>query len=360
MTVRDEADHLARVVEQVLAQDYPGPFEVVAAVGPSRDQTRAIAEDLASRHPTLRLIDNPSGGIPQGLNLAWRATKHDYLVRVDGHALLPPGYVRKAVELLDQTGAANVGGMMVPEGVGPFQKAVARAMSSPFGIGRVQFHTGGGPGPADTVYLGNFRRSDLEEVGGYDEALGRAEDWDLNHRLAQAGKLVWFDPTLGVLYRPRDNWRALVRQFFSTGRWRWQVVRHDPKTASPRYLAAPGATLAVGTGLIIGLAGLAKLAGAGARTDRGQRKALRRRNSRRTDRIWVAALGLPALYAAGVTAAAAVSAGGLDGRAKRRLPLAIATMHLAWGSGFLRGMFDQPTRRPSADGDPSEVRGPRP
>jgi glycosyltransferase involved in cell wall biosynthesis len=322
MTVRDEADHLGPVLAAVFDQDYPGPFEVVVSLGPSRDNTRAIAEDFARRHPALKLIDNPSGCIPQGLNLAWRAAAHDYLVRVDGHALLPQGYVRKAVALLGETGAANVGGMMVPEGVGAFQKAVARAMSSSFGIGRVQFHTGGDAGPADTVYLGNFRRGALERVGGYNENLGRAEDWELNRRLAGAGELVWFDPALGVVYRPRSSWRALAKQFFATGRWRWQVVRAEPGSASPRYLAAPCATLAVGAGLAIGLAGLA--------AGRPSRKA--------------AALAVPALYAAGVTLAAAGSARGLDGRARRRLPLAMATMHLAWGSGFLRGMLDPPGR----------------
>jgi GT2 family glycosyltransferase len=346
MTVRDEAEHLAQVLERVLDQDYPGPFEVVVSVGPSRDQTRAIAEDFARRHSALRLVDNPSGCIPQGLNLAWRATKHDYLVRVDGHALLPPGYVRKAVELLGQTGAANVGGMMVPEGAGPFQKAVARAMSSSFGIGRVQFHTGGDPGPADTVYLGNFRRADLEGVGGYNEQLGRAEDWELNRRLAKAGKLVWFDPSLGVVYRPRSSWGALAKQFFATGRWRWQVVRADPRTATPRYLAAPCATLAVAAGLAVGLAGLAGLAAAG-----GTRKTSPMPDAVGSTAVpprrggpTVTALAIPALYAVGVTAAAAGSARGLDGPAKRRLPLAMATMHLAWGSGFLRGIFDQPRR----------------
>ncbi|MDR1190032.1 MAG: glycosyltransferase family 2 protein [Bifidobacteriaceae bacterium] len=315
LAVRNEADHLEQVVEQIFDQAYPGPFEVVMAVGPSDDATAALADGLARRHQGLKIVPNPSGRTPQGLNRAWRAASYDYLVRVDGHSLLPPGYIRRAVEVLDETGAANAGGMMVPEGTAPFQKAVARALSTPYGIGAESFHTGGEAGPVKSVYLGNYRRADLEEVGGFNEAFARAQDWELNHRLIEAGKLVWFDPSLGVIYRPRRTWRALGRQFYSTGKWRWRVIRAYPQTASIRYLAPPAATAAVGLGLALGLVGLVRRSGPLA-----------------------AALAAPGLYAAGVAGAAAMASKGLDRRAQAWLPVVIATMHMAWGSGFLRAI----------------------
>jgi glycosyltransferase involved in cell wall biosynthesis len=329
LAVRNEAADLAQAVEQVFKQAYRGPLEVILAVGPSDDDTWAVAEELARRHPALTVVENPSGRTPEGLNRAWRAAKHGYLVRVDGHSLLPPGYIGRAVELLDQTGAANVGGMMVPEGTAPFQKAVARAMTTPFGIGAEAFHTGGRAGPAKSVYLGNFRRADLEAVGGFNESFVRAQDWELNHRLMGAGKLVWFDPSLGVIYRPRRSWRALKRQFYETGRWRWRVIKTYPQTASARYLAPPAATLAVGLGLAGGLMGLVA----------------------RRGRL-AAALAAPALYAAGVTAAAGLSSKGLDPKARAWLPVVIATMHMTWGAGFWAGVAQSwrgQGRRPRAE-----------
>ncbi|MDR2252509.1 MAG: glycosyltransferase family 2 protein [Bifidobacteriaceae bacterium] len=318
LAVRDEADHLEAAVERIFAQGYSGPLEVVMAVGPSSDGTEDAAARLAERFVELRLVDNPSGRTPEGLNLAWRAARHSYLVRVDGHALLPPRYLERVVETLERTGAANVGGMMVPEGTAPFQKAVARALSSPYGIGAAAFHTGGAAGPATTVYLGAFRRADLEAVGGFNEKFSRAQDWELNHRLIQAGKVVWFDPALGVIYRPRRTWRGLARQFYQTGRWRWYVMRQYPETASARYLAPPVAVAGIGLGLVAGVAGFFL---------RGPKHAV--------------PLALPALYALGVVGAAAAESSGLDPKTRRRLPLAIATMHLAWGAGFLRGVADR-------------------
>src|SRR6202020_2260073 len=178
--------------------------------------------------------------------------------------MLPPGYLRLAVMTLSVTGAANVGGIMAAAGVTPFQQAVAWAMPSPAGVGAEQFHTGGQAGPADTVYLGVYRRAAIEQVGGYDEAFAVAEDWEINHRIRQAGGLIWFLPELSVTYRPRATARALALQYFRYGRGRRVVSRQHAGTSNYRYLAPPAAVAAVATGLIAGIAGLGGLAaGAG-------------------------------------------------------------------------------------------------
>ena len=315
MPVRDEGRHLRDAVGRVLAQDYPAAVEVVLAVGPSRDDTAAIADELAAADPRVRVVANPSGATPAGLNAALRASSAPVVVRVDGHGLLSDGYVRRAVAELARTGAANVGGVMDAVGTTDFERAVARAMTSRFGIGGAVFHTGGGAGPADSVYLGVFRRDVLDELGGFDEHYRRAQDWELNLRIRRAGHTVWFDPALSVTYRPRSGWRALATQFAGSGRWRRELVRRHPETASARYLAPPAVTVAVVGGLAVGGAGLL----AGTRTARFARLGL------------LAPLG----YAAGVTAAAAVSSGGLPVRSRLLLPGVLATMHLAWGAGFL-------------------------
>src|SRR6202044_2920474 len=103
MPVRNEERHLAESVRHVLAQDYPGPLQVVLAVGPSADRTEQIARDLATKEPRITVVANPTGRIPAGLNAALRAARHQIIARVDGHALLPPGYVTIAVDTLNQT-----------------------------------------------------------------------------------------------------------------------------------------------------------------------------------------------------------------------------------------------------------------
>ncbi|MDP9497873.1 MAG: glycosyltransferase family 2 protein [Actinomycetota bacterium] len=321
MPVREEARHLRASVRRILAQDYPGPVEVVLALGPSRDDTHRIARELAAEHPGLRLVDNPSGRTPDALNAALAAATGEVVARVDGHALLPPGYLRRAVDVLQETGAVNVGGIMAAEGTTPFERAVARAMTSPFGVGAGRFHYGGEAGPADTVYLGVFRRAALHAVGGYDPRFARAQDWELNHRLRGAGGLVWFTPELRVTYRPRPTLRALARQYRDYGRWRRVVMRRHPDSVRLHYLVPPVA--------VLGVAGGAVLAATGRR------------------------IGLvpPLTYAAAVLLASAYEGGGLPLPVRARLPLVFATMHGAWGVGFLtspRRLAVEPTRVPPA------------
>lgn len=220
MPVLNEERHLRAAVDGVLGQDYPGEVEVVLAIGPSRDRTDEVAQELAS-DPRVRVIDNPEGHTPHALNAAIHAARHDILVRVDGHSVLPTDYVRTAVTVLEDTGADNVGGLMAAEGTTNMERAVACAMSSRLGVGSALFHTGGDAGPAETVYLGVFRRSALDRVGGYDETFHRAQDWEMNHRIRETGGVVWFTPHLQVAYRPRSSFAALARQYFSTGSWRW-------------------------------------------------------------------------------------------------------------------------------------------
>ena len=235
MPVRNEEPHLEAAVGRVLAQGYGGELEVVIAVGPSSDRTREIADSLAATDERVVVVDNPTGFTPAGLNLAIEAASYEIIVRVDGHAELCPGYITTAVETLRATGAANVGGLMDAQGRTPFEQAVAAAYNSHLGLGGGGFHLAATPaGPADTVFLGVFRRDALKEVGGFDESLHRAQDWELNYRLRRAGHLVWFTPELRVVYRPRSSLRALAKQFHLTGRWRREVVRRHPDTASRR------------------------------------------------------------------------------------------------------------------------------
>ena len=329
MPVRNEERHLAEAVRHVLGQDYPGEFEFVLAVGPSADQTEQIARDLAAAEPRLTVVANPVGTIPAALNAAVKTARHAVIARVDGHALLPPGYLETAVRTLAETGAADAGGVMAAAGVTTFGRAVAWAMTSRAGVGSAAFHTGGGAGPVDSVYLGVYRREAIEQAGGWDEGMLRAEDWDLNYRIRARGGQIWFTPGLRVTYRPRASLRALVAQYFHYGRWRRVIVREHPETASFRYLAPPAAATLVAAGLVAGLAGLASLAAGGPAAAR-----------------WLTAgFAVPVLYLAGVIAVAAALAGGVPAAVRIRIPLVLAAMHMAWGAGFLtspRGLHRKP------------------
>src|SRR4029450_4504879 len=165
MPVLNEERPLAAAVCRVLDQEYPGELEVIVAAGPSGDRTRDIANTLAATDPRIRVVDNPAARTPTALNLGIAASKHKIIVRVDGHGALTDGYLRRAVELLEETGAANVGGVMDAQGTTPFEQAVAIAYTTRLGLGGGGFHLADSPAAQGGAgFLGGFRTA--AGVGG--------------------------------------------------------------------------------------------------------------------------------------------------------------------------------------------------
>jgi succinoglycan biosynthesis protein ExoA len=319
MPVLNEERYLRRAVASVLAQDVPGPLELILALGPSSDGTDAIARQLADSDERVVLVANPQADIPVGLNLAIRAGRHPTIGRDDAHSELAPGYTRRALDTLARVRAANVGGVMHAEGRTPFQRAVARAYNSPVGLGGGAYHGGTEAGPAESAYLGVMRRAVLDEVGGFDESIRRGEDWELNLRIRRAGYRVWFDPTLSVSYWPRESWIRLVRQFRATGAWRGELVRRFGRRNSLRFFAPPALVAVLGLGVVTAILQIARaLTG-----------------------VWALLASLvyvPVLaYAVLVAAVAAGRGGGTGWRDKLWTLAVLPTMHLAWGAGFIFG-----------------------
>lgn len=303
LPVLNEQSHLESSVRSILSQDYQGPIEVILAIGPSKDRTLEIAKRIASADSRVVIVENPTGKTAMGLNLALRQSLNPVVVRVDAHAEIPQNYLSLIVEVLNKTGAVNVGGVMAAVGETIFEKSVAGAMRSAFGVGASRFHTGGEAGPVDTVYLGAFRREALIAIGGFDERFTRAQDWELNFRLRENGGVIYFDPRLHVTYRPRSTVRALAKQYFEYGRWRRVVSRRHKGTINYRYLAPPVALVGFLASAILGL-------------------------------LLSPILFFPAaIYALFVLGAAVKISSSI--REFFLLLLVLPTMHFAWGAGFI-------------------------
>lgn len=322
MPVLNEAEFIRPAVETILAQDYDGDKEIVLALGPSIDDTNAVVAAMQASEPRIRTVDNPRAATPIGLNLAIAATRYPVVIRVDAHSELAPGYTRDGIEVLRSSGAANAGGLMHAKGETPFQKAVARAYMSKVGLGGPAYHTGSEAGESESAYLGVFRREVFTLVGTFDETLKRGQDWELNLRIREAGGLVWFDPRLEVTYWPRTTWAKVVRQFHATGVWRAELTRRYGTRNSLRYFAPPLLVLGIAASLIEFLAQLT-----------GTTRRWPRPLARFTSLVHVPSLS----YVAGIVA---VTLRAKDCGLRERLWFAaiLPSIHLSWGSGFLKGL----------------------
>lgn len=297
--VLNEGAHIDRCLVSIESQTYGGIVEILVVDGGSTDDTR----DRALRHPAVRVLDNSRRMQAAALNIALAEAAGDVFVRVDGHSELDVDYVTRCVDALEHTGAALVGGAMVPLADGVVPRAIAVAMSSRLGAGPAHFHVGTESRWVDTVYLGAGLTEVLREAGGYAEDVGVNEDAELAWRLRRRGG-VWFDAGIRSTYVPRSGLRSLARQFFRYGRSRSATVRRHPDSLAPRQLVAPV--------LVLGLL-----------------SPLRR--------------PVAAAYVA-VVLARAVGELRDDAAVAGAFAAVLPTMHLAWGLGFLAGLLVGPPR----------------
>jgi glycosyltransferase involved in cell wall biosynthesis len=310
---RNEARHIEDCLAAVFGQDYPADrLEAIVVDGMSTDATRDILKRAAARETRLRLLDNPDSIVPTAMNRGIAAARGAIVVRVDGHCIIQRDYVSRVVETLQRTGADGVGGTMSPVALTAFQGAVALATSTPFGVGNSAFHYATQERDSDSVYLGAYPAATFARWGGYDEALVRNQDDELNYRIRARGGRIVLNPAIRSSYTPRGTPRALFSQYFQYGWWKPHVFVRVPRMISWRHL---GPSVFVVVLVVLAAAGFfAPIA-------------------------WgLLAAGLAA-HAAGSTAFCVGRPSPVPGLAAWRcvvlVPLATLAMHVAYGLGLL-------------------------
>jgi len=323
----NEQATIGLLLDALYAQTFPREaMEVIIADGLSTDRTREVISAWQQQHPdlTVRVVDNPQRIIPAALNRAIAASQGEIIVRLDAHSVPAPDYIARSVAALEAGKGDNVGGVweIRPRGTNWIARAIAVAAAHPLGVGDAHYRHATTAAAVDTVPFGAFRRSLLERIGGFDETLLTNEDYEFNTRIREAGGTVWLDPAIRSVYFARATLRALARQYWRYGYWKAQMLRRYPHTLRWRQALPPLFVL----GLIV-LAALSPLS--------------------------AIARVLLALQVGVYTLA--LLAAGLHVAVKRRapalvlgFPLAVAVMHLTWGSGLLWGWVRPPRQKTSS------------
>jgi succinoglycan biosynthesis protein ExoA len=313
----NEQATIGQLLEAILCQTYPcSEMEVVVADGLSEDGTREAVTRFQSAHPDLvvRFIENAARSIPSAINCAIRASYGENIIRMDAHSRPYPDYVERCLLALDSGFGENVGGVwqIEPGGHSWIAESIAVAAAHPLGVGDAGYRIGAQASLVDTVPFGAFRRSLIDKIGFFDEALHSNEDYEFNTRIRQSGGRVWLDPDIVTVYYARSTLRELARQYWRYGYWKLRMLRRYPETVRWRQGLPP---LFVANLIVLALLAWWPLA------------------------AWLLVLEL-SLYVSVLLLAGLFSALSL-----RKiflvigLPLSIATMHLAWGGAFLWSMI---------------------
>ncbi len=214
----------------------PVEKELFLIDGGSKDNTRSIILEFAKTNPSVYLLYNPKKYVPFALNAAIPKCKGDYIIRLDAHTHYAIDYFEKILAAFSSSSAEIVGGPMRAVGVSEFQKAVAYATSTTFGVGNSQFHFKDYKGFTDSVYLGAWKKEIFDTLGYFDERMVRNQDDEFHYRARSAGHKIFQDPQIISYYYPRDSVRALFNQYYQYGLYKPLVLRKVKSEIKLRHL----------------------------------------------------------------------------------------------------------------------------
>jgi succinoglycan biosynthesis protein ExoA len=314
----NEQDTIRKLLDAIYAQTYQrSDLEVVIADGMSTDGTRTQIAAFSDSHPDLHVavVDNAARNIPASLNCALKEAQGEIILRLDAHSFPYPDYVERCVADLQAGLGENVGGIweVHPGAQTWVAQSIAVAASHPLGVGDALYRHAATPARVDTVPFGAFKRELLALIGFFDESLLTNEDYEFNARIRKSGGRVWLDPLIRSVYFARATFSKLAKQYLRYGYWKWRMLRRYPDTLRWRQALPPLFVLSISVWAALAV-------------------------FMPIFRLMLAlevSFYLIVLVAAGIQAAL---------RHKKiylviGLPLAIATMHIAWGAGFLWSMI---------------------
>lgn len=308
--VFNEEPFITSCLMSLIEQDYPrGRYEILVCDGGSSDRTRELVLALGQRTgppgPDIRVLHNGKRIQAAAMNRGIAHARGEIIVRMDGHALAPPFYLRACVEpmMMDESLDA-VGGLMVPEGHSYWGRAIAAATTSRFGVGNSRHRTSLSDTTDELGWLGAYRKSTLETLGGYDETVPCNEDDDLGYRMRRASCRFVMTPRIPIRYFCRSSLRRLAVQYFRYGYFKVAVLRKN-RAMRVRHIVPPVFVLALMAAVAAAVAGVP----------------------------WLL-VGLLASYAAAGLVASVSRAGRTSWSLMPALPLVFAVLHVGYGAGF--------------------------
>src|SRR5919112_6679420 len=307
MPVRNEAASLDAALPSVCSQVTDASVEVIVVDDHSTDSSRSIIERWAARDEHVRLVSSPSRGIPQALNCGLEAARGRYLVRVDGHSIIPSDYVQALLDHIRSDTCEGAGGHKRAVGQGSFGRAVAAAHGSRLGIGDSKYHFSQRQELVDHIPFGAYVTELARAIGGWDEELSTNEDYDFDFRYQRAGGRLLLDPAIVVDWRVRGTPARLAPPYHAYGRGKFKSLARHPSLLNLRWLVPPMLVASLAAGILLSWT--------------------------RPARVVLAVVG--GSYSLFLVVGAAILGSRVGMRLAPHAALALGTMHLSWGTGFL-------------------------
>jgi glycosyltransferase involved in cell wall biosynthesis len=235
----------------------PKGKEIFFIDGGSTDNSVKIINSFNWSDNQCYVLTNINRTVPFALNLAIPKCTYDIIVRLDAHTKYDSEYFSLILKVFKDVDADIVGGPTRTAFQNTFQEAVAHAFNTPFGMGNSSVHNLEFKGYTDSVTFGAWKKNIFIKTGFFDVSLKRNQDDEFHYRARSLGYKIYQHPNIKLYYYPRDNWLGLWKQYFEYGLYKPRVLRKVSSEMKVRHLipsAFVGYLLSFPLIFIIGLA----------------------------------------------------------------------------------------------------------
>lgn len=316
LVTRNEQAYVKNAMFSLINQTYPKDrYEIVVVDGESTDSTLPIVERIAQQNKkkglAIRVLHNPKHILSSGWNIGLKEAKGEYVVRIDAHAQAAADFIEKNVETMRAVpDAVCVGGRLCTKSLNQGGEIIANVLSSPFGVGNSSFRVSGKAGYADTAVYGLYRKKVLLDAGGFHEKYKRNQDLELHARIKKQEGRFYYNPDIQCVYYARNTVGSMVKQAFGNGAWNMVLLKERKSALSVRHLVPFAFVVFLLAAAIGGFV---------------------------NRKIWTAGAMVLLLHImCGLYAASKKTRRGKDIVA---MPFLFLSLHIAYGAGYLVGIF---------------------
>ena len=221
VTVKNEADSIAELLDSLLLQEKP--FEIIIVDANSDDGTQEIVKNYAEKNKEIKLFIH-AGSRGEGRNFGVEKARGEIIAFTDGGCKADKNWLKELKKKIEE-GYEVVAGKTI--NVGSFPE-----------IERVKVEYKGYDVTYPSCNLA-YKKELFEKIGGFDTRFITAEDIDLNLRAVDAGAKIAYNENAIIYRRTAKNLISLIKQSFWYGYGRKQLtLKHGRlwKKYSPKQM----------------------------------------------------------------------------------------------------------------------------
>lgn len=206
----NEEKHIRPCLDSILSIDYPeGKYEIII-VDSGRDKTAEIVKGYSK----VKLIRSNEKNFALSRNIGVRGSQNEVIAFTDADCVVPPNWLKILVRSLDSERIGGVGGNAFPpeesSRLGRWIACLGLPAGGSIGLDANIKETERGVNSLSTCNV-IYRKSALEEVGGFDEALKWGEeDTEIAERIRKRGYFLKYEPASYVYHRTWEGFRDFI------------------------------------------------------------------------------------------------------------------------------------------------------